>query len=453
MNSHDTPSDDPALASRAEALARREAAVQEREDWVKQVEDLQRAASEGHPDLLSRNADLMLANERLVMATLAADELREEAQRVRARQDEFLAMLAHELRNPLAPIRSSVELLAKTGSEASGRIVEVLRRQVNQMVRLVDDLLDVSRVTHGKVTLQRIPTDVSAFVGQAVESCADLIASRRQQLTVQLPPHEVQVDGDLVRLTQVFTNLLQNASKYTPEEGKIALNVHASGSTVELQVTDSGSGISSEMLPHVFELFIQDKQALNREKGGLGIGLTVARKMVELHGGTVTARSEGPGRGSQFSVVLPRIPEKSTATKIDSSEKIGFSPARILLIEDNIDAGELLAELLQESGHKVEIAPEGTRGLELFDTFLPHVVLCDIGLPGLNGYQVVELMRGRQRLPRPRFVALSGYGTAEDIKRSDSAGFDCHLIKPVDCDDLLVVIDAAKREFDAEARR
>ncbi len=372
---------------------------------------------------------------------------------MRARQDEFLAMLAHELRNPLAPVRSAVELLAKSGGTPSARLVDVLRRQVNQLVRLVDDLLDVSRVTQGKVTLQRLPTDVSAFVGQAVEACAELIASRRQRLTVLLPAEGVQVEGDLARLTQVLTNLLQNASKYTPEEGEIGVTAEARESVVELRVIDSGGGIAGEMLPHVFDLFAQDEQGLNRAQGGLGIGLTVVRKLVELHGGTVTARSEGRGQGSDFQVVLPRMQETVRPTHTQATAATAAASSRVLIIEDNIDASGVLADILRYSGHDVEVAPEGTRGLELFDTFLPQIVLCDIGLPGMNGYEVLSLMRDRQRLPPPKFIALTGYGSAQDAKRAREAGFDHHLVKPVDTDELLAIFDGATRDIDRAAKR
>lgn len=444
-----------ALDRREEAVRERETALREREriakDWSDSAwarEEEQRAEADRSAEVETQNSELRQANEHLILATIEAQELREASLIARRRQDEFLAMLGHELRNPLGPIRNAVEILARLddAQPIPRPILDIIRRQVQQMVRLLDDLLDVARVTQGKVTLQRRPTEVFEFVNRAVEATSDLIKEQSQQFTLELPALPLYVDGDAVRLAQVVSNLLQNASKYTRAGGSITLRAERAGELVVIRVIDTGMGISAKALPYVFELFAQDERAMARSQGGLGIGLTVVRRMVELHEGTVEVFSGGRDRGSEFVVTLPRLEHRGEAEVV--SRAVGLLapvPARVLLIEDKVDAGEILAELLSQSGHEVEVALDGQTGLDLFDRFNPHVVLCDIGLPGLDGYEVAIRMRERRPTQRPALVALTGYGSAKDHERSLAAGFDDHVVKPANPEALLRIIDSAMR--------
>ena len=395
------------------------------------------AAAEGHHD------DLREANQHLVLATLAAERLEDASRETRRQQDEFLAMLAHELRNPLAPVRSAVALLDRLDA-ADPRlkaIGAVIGRQVDYMARLLDDLLDVSRITHGRVTLRRRPTSVRDFIEQAVEINRALIAAQRQQLRVDFPGTPIYVDGDPTRLAQIFGNLLHNATKYTQAEGVISVTVRSVGPTVTLTVADNGVGISSDALPHVFDLFIQEDRSLSRSQGGLGIGLTIVRTMVELHGGTVEVRSSGLGQGSVFTVVLPRVdfvPEPPVqAVNVDA-----FVPARILVVDDKVDAADMLQMLLKISGYEVEIALDGATAIDVFARQKPHIVLCDIGLPGMNGYEIAQYVR-RAHIDgalRPILIALTGYDAPADRERAVTAGFDYHCAKPIDFEKLLKTI-------------
>jgi signal transduction histidine kinase len=381
---------------REKAVAGREEVLRWREESLALREQTQ-SHSEG------RTADVREANEHLVMATLQAQELKEAAQLTKRHQDEFLAMLAHELRNPLAPIRSAVALLERLDDvhPTLTLIRGVVGRQVEHMARLLDDLLDASRVTSGKVSLQRRPTKVSEFVDQAVETSRGLIDAQRQQLTLDMPVAPIYVDGDPTRLAQIIGNLLHNAAKYTPEGGAISISARVVRNEVVVRVIDNGGGISADTLPSIFDLFRQEDRSLNRSQGGLGIGLTIVRSMVELHGGKVEARSGGLGQGSEFMVTLPRI-ERPTSTAVEPRQAtIAVPPVRILLVDDNADAGLLLAMLLRMSDHEVEVALDGPGALDLFERQRPQVVLCDIGLPGLNGYQVASKIRDRNDTPSP----------------------------------------------------
>jgi signal transduction histidine kinase/ActR/RegA family two-component response regulator len=424
----------------------RERVLSERAGSAGVREETQCAENERNAAVETQNIDLRQANEHLVLATIEAQELREAAQTARRLQDEFLAMLAHELRNPLGPIRNAVEVLARldSGQPVPRPTLDIIRRQVHHMVRLLDDLLDVSRLTQGKVTLQRRPTDVAEFINQAIEATDDIVKERGQQLTLDLPSVPLHVHGDAVRLAQVFSNLLQNASKYTQAGGSITVRAQRKDESVVIRVIDNGMGISTQALPYVFELFAQDERPMVRSQGGLGIGLTVVRRTVELHEGTVEAFSNGTGQGSEFVVTLPLLEHRSEAEiALPAGGLLAPAPARILLIEDNVDAGEILAELLRLSGHQVALALDGRAGLELFDRFNPQVVLCDIGLPGLTGYEVAMRMRERRPPRRTVLVALTGYGSAEARQRAIAAGFDRHVIKPVDPEVLLQLIDSA----------
>ena len=436
-----------ALEARSRAIDARESAVRKREEIASQREDAHHLVDQAMTQLAAQNEDLLSANQKLVMATLAAQELREAAQLARRRQDEFLAMLAHELRNPLAPISSVVEVLAKLdGQPIPPKMIEIARRQITHLVRLVDDLLDVSRVTEGKVLLQRRRTEVADFVQQAIETCRSDLVARQHRFTAEFDPESLFVDGDQVRLTQIITNLLQNAARYTPDGGEISVQARRQGDQVEIRVRDNGAGITAEALPHVFDLFVQDERPLSRAEGGLGIGLTVVRRMVEMHGGTVQAFSEGRDRGSEFIVRLPAI-QAPGFPKLAPPAAAALAPvaARILIVEDNVDAGNALAELLRLSGHKVEIALDGPSGLKRFEECRPQVVVCDIGLPGLDGYEVVTRMRQSRHDPRPALIALSGYGGPTYADRALQAGFDHHIVKPVNPEEILRLIDAAMR--------
>ncbi len=438
---------------REQALQEREGAVTDREDAARVREgaaglreETQRVVDAAQGGVETRNSELREANAHLVIATLAAEELIEAADLARRRQDEFLAMLAHELRNPLAPIRSAAALLARVENAEPmlPLIRKVIQRQVEHMARLIDDLLDVSRVTQGKVALQRQPTAVAEFVEQAVETSRELIDARHQQLTLDMPVTPLHVEGDPVRLAQIIGNLLHNAAKYTQEGGAIALSVRRHGETVVIRVSDNGIGISAEALPHIFELFTQNDRSLSRTEGGLGIGLTVVRSMVELHGGTVEAHSRGLGQGSEFVVTLPRLEHVvERALARPASSRPAAAAARILLVDDNVDAGEILAMLLRVSGHEVDIALDGPSALQVFAQVRPQFVLCDIGLPGMDGYQIAARMRERSQGPMPVMIALTGYGDAQNRDRALAAGFDHHVVKPADPEALLRLIDSA----------
>ena len=428
---------DMALVDREIAVRQREAAAGRREE----VMDLLARAQHG---IGRRNDALRAANEQLVIATLAAKELTEAAERTRARQDEFLAMLAHELRNPLAVIATGAAILMRAGGDAATQtpIGSLIERQARHMTRLLDDLLDVSRVRTGKVTLQRQRTNVADVVAQAMAACRTLVDSQRQRLTLDLPAAPIHVDGDPVRLAQIVGNLLQNSAKYTPAGGAITVEVRALAEAVTIRVRDDGVGISAAALPHVFDLFAQDERSLDRSQGGLGIGLTVVRGMVELHGGSVVARSDGPGHGSEFVVTLPRL-WRAAAAALPPRPAFVPTPARILLVDDNVDIGDMTAMLLGMSGHEVVVAVDGPGALAAFAQQRPEVVICDIGLQGMDGYQVAMRMRDAQRGPMPLMIAVTGYGTDKDRQRALAAGFDHHLIKPADTETLLRLIETA----------
>lgn len=447
------PPSQPSLQARALRLDEREAFLRTMHDTVEAraqaIEDAQRLVDVTRTELEAQNNELRQVNARLVMATLTAQELREAAQTARRRQDEFLAMLAHELRNPLAPISAAVEILARLDGKAiPDQLLDMVRRQVQHLVGLVDDLLDISRVTEGKVVLQRKPTAVADIVQQAVDTCRHEMASRNHRLDLELGPEVLFVDADPVRLTQVVTNLLHNAAKYTPHGGEISLGVRRQGEHVEVRVRDNGVGIAAEALPHVFDLFVQEERPLNRSQGGLGIGLTIVRRMVEMHGGSVEARSDGRDAGTEFIVSLPLVePPREPSSTPHPVGAPAPTPARILIVEDNADAGAVLADLLRLSGHEVDVAPDGPSGLEHFEQMQPQVVLCDIGLPGLDGYEVVALMRKAHHEPRPALIALTGYGGPTNVDRALRAGFDYHVCKPVNPEAVLRLIDSAIRQF------
>ena len=353
------------------------------------------------------------------------------------RKDEFLAMLAHELRNPLAPLSASLQLLAR-GTGDRDRFLAMADRQVKHLVRLVDDLLDVSRLTHGKITLRREPVMVADVVSHALELSQSLIDARGHALRVALPREALRVEGDAARLAQILSNLLSNAASYTPAGGSISLQVDRVGGEVVLRVSDSGVGLSSELLPQVFDPFVQGDPSLHRPGGGLGIGLTLVRVLAELHGGRVEARSAGPGEGSQFAVWLPLLSseEPHAAEAAPASREDAPKRLRVLLVEDNRDAAESLRTLLEIWGHEVQVACDAAAALGFTPSFAPDVVLSDIGLPGMDGFELAKRLREDPAAARAILVAISGYGLEEDRRRAVEAGFDEHLVKPVDLDRL-----------------
>jgi signal transduction histidine kinase/ActR/RegA family two-component response regulator len=372
------------------------------------------------------------ANEHLVLAAVDAQTSRDDAEDTNRRQNEFLAMLAHELRNPLVPISVSAGLLER-GPVASlplGRLTAVIQRQVDHMARLLDDLLDAARLSSGKITLSIEPLRLAEVLEHAAETIMPRVRERSQRLTIAHDRRDPVVDGDRVRLTQVFTNLLNNASKYTQDGGQVTVSVCCDDG-IAVTIADNGAGMSDETIGRAFELFTQGPRTLARSEGGLGVGLNVVRNLVSMHGGSVTAGSDGPGQGSTFIVHLPQssadAPRAPTAAPVHTAS----ATRRILVIEDNGDAADVLCMLLELEGHQVEIAAEGHAGLALALEGRFDAIVCDIGLPGIDGLELMTRLRAAQPDPRPLTVALSGYGQPSDRARALAAGFDRYLIKPV----------------------
>jgi len=349
--------------------------------------------------------------------------------------DEFIAMLAHELRNPLAPIRNAMQVMHmfKLGDPKLEWCRDVVDRQVDHLGRLVDDLLDVNRITSGKILVLKEPMALSAALDRAVESSMPLLNQRRHRLEVTAQDASIRVEGDLTRLSQVFLNLLNNAAKYTPEGGLVRLSAAVEDGAAVVRVRDNGVGIAPELLPRIFDLFVQGSQSLDRIEGGLGIGLALVREILRLHGGVVTAASGGTGQGSEFTVRLP-LSRESTAQALEKphTARTEGQQRRILVVDDNRDAAGSMALLLRTFGHEVHVAHEGPHALELARELRPDVVLLDIGLPGMNGYDVAAQLRELEGLHDTVLIAVTGYGQDEDRKRSRDAGFDHHLVKPVD---------------------
>ncbi|MBX9583697.1 MAG: response regulator [Gemmataceae bacterium] len=364
------------------------------------------------------------------------------------RKDEFLAMLAHELRNPLAPVRNGVALLRAGGADpaAVARVGESMERQVGHLARLVDDLLDVSRIHLGKVELRPEEVDLAEVAATAVEAAAPLIDARRHTLTVSRPDPPVRLRADPARLAQVIGNLLNNAAKYTDPGGHITLTLGRDGGEAVIRVRDTGAGIAADMLPRVFDLFTQVDRTLDRSQGGLGVGLTLVRRLAELHGGWVRASSGGPGAGSEFEVRLPALAAGAAKPGANGRPRRAARPNyRVLVVDDNADAADSLALLLELAGDTVRTAGSGPRALEVAGSFRPEVVLLDIGLPGMDGYEVARRLRGQPDGGRVLLVALTGYGRDDDRRRAAEAGFDHHLTKPADPAAVNHLLAAARR--------
>jgi len=374
----------------------------------------------------------------------AATRAIEEASR---RKDEFLGMLAHELRNPLAPLTHALELARYDRHRE--RALEIAGRQVHRLARLVDDLLDVSRITRGKVTIRRERVSLRALVERVVEVMRPMLAAHDVVLGVSLPPEDVALDGDPVRLEQVLTNLLINAAKYTDRGGHVSLAARAEDARIRIVVRDDGIGIAPDMLDSVFDLFVQADCSLDRADGGLGIGLTMVKQLVELHGGSVEAHSEGIGYGSEFVVHLPLAagpPASAREPSRTTPDRAPHGRLSILVVDDNVDVAETTATVLNLDGHAVSVAHDGREALVRAREVRPDVVLLDIGLPGIDGYEVARALRAEPVFARTVLVAVSGYGREEDRRRARAAGFDGHLLKPVAVEDLRrVLVDLTER--------
>jgi signal transduction histidine kinase len=363
------------------------------------------------------------------------------------RKDQFLAMLAHELRNPLAPISNAVQIMRLEGPNGPNFqwSLEVIEDQIKHMTRMIDDLLDVSRITRGTVELQKEPIELAQVVELAVEASQPLIQDYRHDLTITLPEQPILLEVDPPRLAQVLANLLNNAAKYTSEGGKITLFVERAGGEAIIHVRDNGIGIPAELLPKVFDLFIQADQTLSRSRGGLGIGLTLVRSLVELHGGSVSAQSDGPGHGSEFVIRLPVATTPHTGSHPDSRAERGHEiqppRRRILVVDDNLKNASSLDVLLRALGQEVYTAHDGQTALTLARQVQPDIVLLDIGLPVIDGYEVARLCRIEPGLAHVTLVAMTGYGQEEDRRRSQEAGFNAHLVKPVTAHDLRLLLN------------
>jgi PAS domain S-box-containing protein len=380
--------------------------------------------------------------EELRLARAEAEVRRREAELANRSKDEFLAVLGHELRNPLAPIVSALELMKRKDRDGSRERI-IVERQVEHVCRLVDDLLDVSRIVSRKANLDRKPVDVAEVVSCGVDLVSPLLESRRHLVSVAVDPR-LCVDGDAVRLAQVISNLVNNAAKYSSPGAPIRIEGHVEDGAVVLRVQDSGMGIDPSVLPHIFEPFVQEPQALDRAQGGLGLGLAIARGLVELHGGHVSAHSDGPGCGSEFVVRLP-LREPSALESSDDGESRAphavMSGVRILVVDDNADALELLVDELRLLGHDVVHAADAERALTLARSARPEVALLDIGLPDMNGYELAQRLREIDGLAGIKLVAVSGYGLGSDRARSAAAGFDEHLVKPVSMDAVQAAVE------------
>jgi signal transduction histidine kinase len=423
------PGESPDLRTRE--IARLQQRARALENEIEQRSELERSLRDALADR-KRMTDALERRE---------DELRQQNQKLAAAlraKDEFLAMLGHELRNPLAPILTALELERARGADSRGHAI--IGRQVRHLMRLVDDLLDVSRMVSGKVELRKRRVELAEVVARGIELCSPLLEQRRHALEVQVP-RAVVVDVDPDRIAQVVSNLVTNAAKYSEPGSTIIVAASSSGATVRLSVRDQGVGIPPEMIDSVFDAFVQQPQALDRARGGLGLGLTIVRNLVELHGGTVSARSEGPGLGSELVVELPAAtsPAPEVPPARSAPGRSCVTGKRILVVDDNEDAASLMAELLVLLGHEPVVAHDGLSALEVAASFAPDMALLDIGLPVMNGYDLAR--RLRETCPETRLIALTGYGQDTDQLRTSEAGFAVHLVKPVDLGTLARVLE------------
>lgn len=402
---------------------------------ARQVETLARA-------LDAARAEVERTVHQLEGQTRAAGEARARAEEATQAKDEFLAMLGHELRNPLSPILTAIQLLRLKGQ--ASRELEVIDRQIGGLIRLVDDLLDVSRFTRGKIELRTEPVDVADVAAQAIEMASPLIEQKRQRLTLDVPRGLI-VNADAARLAQVLSNLLTNAAKYSNPGTSIHLAASREPDAVRIRVRDEGIGIAPEMLPRIFDLFVQHSQSIARSQGGLGLGLAIVRSLVAMHGGSVAACSDGEGTGSEFTVTLPAagaIPRSPAPERQPVRLRPTAAAVRVLVVDDNEDAATLMAGALELAGYDVRVAHDGPGALTIAATFAPQLALLDIGLPVMDGYELARQLRAQAGDALLRLVAVTGYGREGDRRRSAEAGFDAHLVKPIHIEDLQAVIDA-----------
>ena len=382
---------------------------------------------------------------------LQAARIMHELEQASRAKDEFLAMLGHELRNPLAPIVTSLELIKQRSASPLDREHALIERQVNHLRRLVDDLLDVSRITSGKIQLTKEALQIKSVLFRAIEEVSPLLEQRRHKLVVDLPAEGAWISGDSTRLTQVFANLLTNAAKYTDLDGKISVTAAVEGGKmIHIHVRDNGVGISEELAPRLFSIFEQGRTSIDRSRGGLGIGLAIVKIFVELHGGTVKAISAGKGLGSDFEVSLPLISDQVGRANPTMAESSGHRPVpeaaglRVLLVDDNIDLLESMEIILRASGFTVAVALGSDEALKMVEDFRPMIAVLDLGLPVMDGYELANELRRSLPSQFPRIIALSGYGQPSDRERSLAAGFEEHLVKPIDFEELIRALLACR---------
>ena len=421
------------------ALAPRSAIIVPLESRGRTIGMIQLVRSESQPAFTETEYEVAQELARRAATSIDNSRLYDDLRATDRQKDDFLAMLAHELRNPLAAIDYATQL-SSISPEQAANATEIIHRQVRQLARLIDDLLDVSRITRDKIELKKEPIDAATIVNRAAGTARPIIEKHKHEFRVDAAAEEMPLFVDPTRVEQIVVNLLTNAAKYTPEEGKIALTAYPENEEVVIKVRDSGVGIPKEMLPRVFELFTQVNPEIDRTKGGLGIGLTVVRRLTEKHGGTVSATSDGLGKGTEFTVRLPRSMDRAGT---DVSGRQGAQPPpglRVLVVEDNVDTAAAMSQLLTQAGCDTNVVHDGPAALEAADAFRPEVVLLDIGLPGLDGYEVARRLRADSRHTGLRLVAISGYGQAQDQQRSREAGFDHHLVKPVDYRALIMIL-------------
>jgi signal transduction histidine kinase/CheY-like chemotaxis protein len=397
--------------------------------------------------------DLVFAEELARRASIAIEnaQIYAELREADRRKDVFLATLAHELRNPLAPIRNSMQILKmpRVDAATAERTTGIMDRQVQHLVRLVDDLLDVSRVMRGKIELRRERVELASVIARAVETAQPLLEAQHHDFKIHLPAEPLPLDADPVRLAQIIANLLTNAAKYTEPNGHIRLTAASEGEQVVLRVTDNGIGIDAEMLPHIFELFVQVDHASTRTQGGLGIGLTLVKSLVEMHGGAVEVHSEGLGKGSEFVVRLPlsvapcKEPDDEQQGEPHTTRPTGY---RLLVVDDNQDAANSLAVLLRLKGHEVQVAHDGFTALEVIKNYRPEAIFLDLGMPGMDGYEVARRIRQQPDLGNVVLAAITGWGQQEDRRRSMAAGFNYHLVKPPETRVLERVLEELRKK-------
>jgi CheY-like chemotaxis protein len=384
------------------------------------------------------------ANQNLVIAAINAQHMQAAAEAANSRQEEFLSMLAHELRNPLAPVAMAAELLGRVAAAHPQlpKLHAIICRQVGHMTQLVDDLLDASRISTGKIKLQMHPLLLSEIIESAVETSQPCIDKRHQELIIGLPADPVVISGDKARLAQVFSNLLINASKFSPECERITVSARTFANEVTISINDNGMGIALDVQPFIFDLFTQGFSSLERPQGGLGIGLSLVRAIVEMHHGTVKVHSAGAGFGSEFIVVLPISIDPLPPASQPVSDAARARHCRILIIEDNVDANQTLNDLLMMEGHTVTSVFDGITGLATAKENSYDVIVCDIGLPGMDGYEVVKQLRLYPSKPMPCIIGLTGYNQARNRTRATEAGFDHYLVKPIAIGTLLTLISS-----------